>query len=93
MGWFVPGVAAVYVDGLWKWLLVRQKIGMKEVKGEYLKIPDGFEHRLIIQKCCILLGQSHLLEGTSEVCGMETQDGSCEDFKEKRWLVLRVRTR
>ena len=55
---------------------------MKGVKGGYLKIPDGFERRLIIQECCILLGQLHLLEGMSKVRCKETQDGSCEDFKE-----------
>ena len=65
-----------------------RRLGMKGVNGGYLKTPDGFEHRLIIYKCGILLGQVHLLEETSEVRGIETQIGSCEDFKEKRWLIL-----
>ena len=47
-----------------------------------MKIPYGFEHQFIIQRCFILLGQSHLLEATSEVRGMLTQDELYEDFKE-----------
>ena len=63
MGWRVPGVAAVEGGGLWGWLLVKGETGDESVKRVYLKIPYGFEHQFIVQRCFILLGQSHLLEG------------------------------
>ena len=33
MGWCAPGVAAVNVDGLWDWLLIREYIGDEGMEG------------------------------------------------------------
>ena len=37
MGWFAPGVAAVYVGGLWERVLMGQEIGHEGIKE---RIPE-----------------------------------------------------
>ncbi len=37
MGWFAPGVAAVYGGGLWEPLLIKQKIGNEGIRE---RIPE-----------------------------------------------------